>query len=189
MEMNKMKKTIGALIFILLLSAYLAAEDRFMISLTGSALFPADSGYKDTYGKYVFIPELKACAWIVKGLYLWAGYGYLSKNGQTPILQLEASSRQHFISLGAGYGGKISARFGYQLELGVTDVSYTEESMGEKVTGSTVGFRINGGLNYKVGKHFLLLAELGYIRATDTFEDNSFTLGGFKAGVGIGIRF
>ena len=84
------------------------AGEALPVRVSGNVLLPADSGYKDIYGQSAFLPEIKAGMSLSGPFYLWAGYGPVSKKGETLVLKAEAKSTQHFISAGAGYRGTLS---------------------------------------------------------------------------------
>ena len=184
-----MKKTLSLLFLLVLVSGGLKAGQKFTATFTGSVLFPGDSGYKDVYGKTGFLPEFKAGYALSESLYLWAGYGFLYKKGQTPVLKLEAKSSQHFLSLGAGYRGTLSASLGFEADLGLVLVAYKEEAMGTSASGTAFGFRADAGLTYALFGPVFALAEVGYLYASDKIEGETITPGGFKAGLGLGVKF
>lgn len=186
-----MKK--GILISFLVLSFIvpISAAGGFSVSFTGNYLTPADEGYKDVYGSGKFFPELKLGYKVFNGIYLWTGFGLLSATGETLELKLEAKSNQNFMSFGVGYNKDFSPKFGSKIEVGAVYISYKEESMETEVTGSAFGFRIDAGFVYNITRTFFTEVVGGYISAGDKVEeyDADLKLGGFKAGVGIGVRF
>ncbi len=165
------------------------AGERLMISASGNYLLPSDKNFKDIYGKGLFYPELKAGFKVFKGLYLWAGYGFFSANGTTPVLKLEAKSSQKFLSGGAGYLINITKKFDFKIEMGLFYASYREESMGEEVSNSAIGYRIDGGVIFNLGRIFFVEISLGNLRASDTIDDIPVKLGGFRTGIGLGLKF
>jgi opacity protein-like surface antigen len=183
-------KKILALLFVLgVVAGGLKAGEKFSATLLGSLLIPADSGYKDVYGKSGFYPELKAGYALSDRFYLWAAYGFLGKKGETPVLKLEAKSNQHFLSLGAGYRGMLSGNLGYEAALGLMMVSYKEEAMETSASGTAFGFRADAGLTYALSGPVFAVAELGYLYASDKVEGETVKPGGFKAGLGLGLKF
>jgi hypothetical protein len=184
-----MKKTlrVSLIIFVLCISVF--SGEKFMVSVAGNYLNPSDSGYKDVYGSSVLLPEIKAGYKLYKGFYIWAGYGFFSKEGTTTELKQEAKSTQHFLSFGIGYDGKISKKFGYKAELGLLNASYKEEAFGEKVTDNSIGFGIETGILYRIWSGIFIKISAGYLSASDTVEDVKIKLGGFKAGIGLEARF
>jgi len=184
-----MKKTFSLLFILIFISGALQAAQNFSAAIYGSILFPGDSGYKDVYGKSGFCPEIKVGYALSESLYLWAGYGFLYKKGETPVLKEEAKSRQHFLSLGAGYRGKLTAQLGYEADLGLMIVPYKEEAMGTSASGTAFGFRVDAGLTYVLTGPFFAAAKAGYLFASDKIEGETIKPGGFIAGLGLGVKF
>lgn len=183
-----MKKMIG-LLAAAAMAASLTAGDRFQASLAASALFPADSAYKEIYGSTVFMPELKLACSISKCLYAWAGYGRVSVKGETPVLKEPAESRQGFWAAGAGYRHPLSGGWSLFGELGLAGIAYREEALGGEVSGSALGVAVNAGVRRDLGARFFLLAQAGYVYGRKTIGDAPVKLGGAKAGLGAGVRF
>jgi hypothetical protein len=184
-----MRKFVFLTTVIFLLSGYAFSEAKFALSVAGNYLVPSDSGYKDVYGESVFYPELKVGFDLYKGIYIFAGYGFFTKKGRTVEFAHDAESTQNYLSFGLGYDGTISERFGYKAELGLLYASYKEESLGEGVSGSSVGFGIEVGALYRIHSGLSAKVFTGYLRAADRIADVEIELGGFKTGLGIEVRF
>jgi hypothetical protein len=187
-----MKKTIVLLMAALMtvvVPASLTAGDRFQVSLNANTLFPADSTYRETYHKMVFLPELKAAFAISENLCVWASYGRVSVAGKTPILKEQAESSQGFLAAGAGYCHLLSEGWSLFGELGLASIAYHEEALGKTISGSILGVAVNAGVRRNLGARFYLLAQVGYIYGKKTIEDVPVKLGGAKAGIGAGIHF
>jgi len=161
----------------------------FTVSLGAGIQSPADSGYRDVYGRSVFLPELKGGLSLSSSFYVWAGYGLITAKGETPELNAEARSSQNVLSLGGGYQGVLSDSLGFKAEIGLADVFYKEEAFDETISGSALGFTAGAGLTYALGKMFFLQAEAGYLLAQKTINDIEVKMGGLKAGLGAGLRF
>lgn len=186
----KMKKSVLILTMVLFMVVSIHAQKKFTVTLSGNYLAPSDGNYKEIYGEGKFFPEIKAGFKVFKDIYIWTGYGYLTAKGKTvSTLTMDAESSQHFISFGAGYIKKISKPVGIKIELGGFSVKYEENSMDNNVTGSVLGFRIEGGLVFNIGKTIFAELTLGYLNASDTVEDATIKFGGFKTGIGLGIKF
>ena len=184
-----MKKTFILLLGITTLWSGLSAGQKYHVSLAACLQQPADPGYQDIYGHSVFLPELKAGFAFSQRLYIWAGLGRLAAEGETAELGLVAKSTQSFLVVGAGHTGSISEKIGFKAELGLADVLYREEALGETVSGSALGVTVAGGLTYALGHRFFLLAEVGYLYAKKTIDGVAVKFGGLKAGLGAGLRF
>lgn len=184
-----MKKILSLLFVLSVMCGGLQAGEKFSAAIYGSLLVPGDAGYKDVYGKSMFLPEFRAGYALSDKFFVWAGYGFLYKKGETPVLKLEAKSSQHFISLGAGYYGQLSEKLGFEADLGLLMVSYREDAMGTSASGTAFGFRADAGLTYVITGPVFAVAEVGYLYAADKVEGETVKPGGFKAGLGLGIRF
>lgn len=188
-----MKKALSLLALVLLLAGGAAAQDggsRLSAALTGNILFPSDAGYRDTYGSARFIPEIRVAYSLGKGLFLYAAYGLLSASGTTPVLEAEASSTQHILSLGGGIRGPLTGKLSYKAGAGLFLGLYKEEAMDVEVTGSAIGLRLDGVVCYSLTDKIGLQAGLGYLIASDrTEEDVKIKLGGFRLGAGVGYKF
>ena len=184
-----MKRSFYGIVIAVFLLAGITLGENVFITGTSNYLIPADKDFKDIYGQGLFYPEIKAGVKVFEGFYIWAGYGFLLAKGTTNLLAEEAESNQSYISGGFGYEGRISDRVRYKVETGTFYVNYREEAMGLKVSGSTIGYRIDGGLDIDVLKNVFLEIGGGYLAASDSIEGISIKLGGFKAGVGFGVRF
>lgn len=185
---------ITTLMLMIFFSLALNAQGTISLSAHGNFLIPASAEFKDIYGSGQFMPELKVGIKISKGLYVWGGVGLLSASGTTPVLEEEAQSDQLYLSFGAGYEFPLSPKISMKLSAGACSVNYKEESMGIKIDESALGFHIEDELIIKFGKSLFLSISAGYIRAVDQLEATEFmevtkiTLGGFKAGLGLGVR-
>lgn len=165
------------------------AGDRFMVSASANYMVPGDEDFKNFYGKGQFYPELKAGFKVSGRFYLWAGYGWFSAKETTPVLNLEAKANQQFLSAGVGYLFKISSKLDYKVEAGLFRVSYKEEALGDEVSDSAVGLRLNNGVTFYMNQGLFVEISLAFLTASDTIEDRSIKLGGFKTGIGLGVTF
>jgi hypothetical protein len=188
-----MRKTIALIALAAALTGFAAAQDqasKLSLVVTGNILFPTDSGYKDTYGSARFYPEIRLAYALGKGFFLYAGYGLLSASGTTPGLAVDATSTQHLLSLGGGYGGPLSGKLSYRVGLGLFLDAYKEEAFGAQVSGSGIGFRADAGLCYLLTEKLSAQLGLGFLSGSDTTEDDiSVKLGGFRLGAGLGYKF
>lgn len=189
-----MKRKLFLVFIIFSLSITGFTNPRFSISVMGNYLSSADEGFQDFYGKSHFYPEVKLGIKIFKGFYLWGGFGSFTATGETePLLQEETKWTQRFISYGGGYKAKLSSAIAANLRLGILLTKYKEEALELVVDKSDSGFIVSGGLIFHIGTIFFTELEIGYLSVSDEiiYDDivNSIDLGGFKAGIGIGVRF
>jgi len=183
-----MRKIKTIFVLILVTSIWLLPAGQFMVNVSANVLKPNDENYRDVYGDSLFYPELKLGYKVMKDFYLWGGFGYLSADGTTPVLNEDATSTQTILSLGIGYNGKLGKSLDYMLELGACSFSYKEESMDMEISDSAIGFRVDGTLAYCLGKGFYAGLVLGYMTASDTVEGFDIKLGGLKGGIVLGIK-
>jgi len=177
----------SSMIFVLYGSAL--SGEKFMVSASGNYLNPSDSGYQDVYGSSLYYPEFLAGYKLYKGFFIWAGYGFFSKKGTTTELGQETESTQNFLSFGIGYNGKFSERAEYKVKLGMFHAGYKEEAMGEEVTGSAIGYLVEAGILYRMWSSLFIKMTTGYFSAKEKVEEFAIELGGFKAGIGVEMRF
>lgn len=200
----KMKKTAVitavALIFVYLFTINGFAGDvnetgkkmRLRLVVSGNYLAPGDPNFKEFYSSGVVFPEVRAGYLISESIYIWAGYGMFTANGQSAELKIDLKSTQGFFSGGIGYTFGNSSKWRFIGELGLFSASYKEE-LGDGIDifdGSAIGFTIKNGLVYRLSQRFFLEFTLGYNTATDRIDDETdFKQGGFRTGIGIGVRF
>jgi hypothetical protein len=101
---------------------------------------------------------------------------------------LPAKSTQTFLWAGLGYVGEVNRSILFKVEAGPARIGYKEEALDLDVSGSAIGFRGGFGLIF-LGQTVFTALDLGYIGASDTFEDVRIKLGGFKATLSVGARF
>ncbi len=182
-----MKRIVILIALGLFLAAAAPAADRLMVAAGLNYMQPSDSGYRAIYGDHVFYPEAWAGVRVFRGLHVFAGCGWLTKNGLTPDLELEAKSTQRFFWAGLGYVGRVADMVQFKFEAGAAGIGYREEAMGLIVSGSRLGIRAGAGLLFLSRTLFTGL-DLGYLGASATVEDVPIKLGGFKASVCVGVR-
>jgi len=163
------------------------AADRLMVAAGLNYMQPSDSGYRAIYGDHVFYPEAWAGVRVFRGLHVFAGCGWLTKNGLTPDLELEAKSTQRYFWAGLGYVGRVADMVRFKFEAEAASIGYREEAMGLIVSGSRLGIRAGAGLLFLSRTLFTGL-DLGYLGASAAVEDVPIKLGGFKASVCVGVR-
>ena len=182
-----MKKALFILCVMAILCGMVHSEGKMLITATGNLLMPADGNYRDLYGDSVFFPEFKLGYRLFNNGYIWLGFGFFSRSAETAILKLPADSKQTLFSFGGGYTFNISEKVGFNGELGLASISYKEEALDLEMSGSAIGFVVNGSVFFKVTEKIFLQAVLGYAYASDEIDDAKIKLGGFKSGIGVGI--
>jgi hypothetical protein len=182
-----MKKSAALIILSLLAAGTAAASDRLLVAAGVSYLLPADSGFKDVYGSRVFYPEAWAGVRVFRGVHVLGGFGWFTKKGTTPELELPAKSTQRLLWAGLGYVGEVNRSILFKVEAGPARIGYKEEALDLSVSGSALGFRAGFGLIF-LGEAVFTALDIGYIGASDTVGDVPIKLGGFKATLSVGVR-
>jgi hypothetical protein len=162
--------------------------EGFSLAPTISYLGKNDAGFKEIYGSGGIQPGLRAEAVVWKGLSVYAAYGYFSKKGTTPVLEEEARTTQHSFSLGAAWRKTLSEKAAWGIYAGLLHIRYQEEALGDKIKDSAMGIELGALLDYNITEKIFLFPFLSYLKADDTIEETKIKLGGFKAGIGLGIR-
>jgi len=184
-----MKKATLIIAVIMILSVLTYADSRFMVSVSGNLLMPSDEDFKVIYSSSVIYPEVKAGLKIYDNLYAWSAYGFFKKDGVTPVLDIEVTSTQNFLSFGAGYLVKLTEKLSLDIAAGLASISYKEEAMGIEISGSKMGFQADAGICLTLWEGFFTILHAGYIGAKDTVNSLEVNLGGIQFGIGIGIFF
>jgi hypothetical protein len=162
--------------------------DTVMFSLSGGYMFPADTGYREVYGRNIIAPEVKLGFRIFSDLYIYGSFMTLSKKGFTPQLQEPASSSQQFFGGGLAYFPYLSQHWKAFIGAGVVNVSYKEEAMEVTVSGNKLGFSFEAGI-YLKEKFVFTGINAGYCFAKDTYEGVDFKMGGTRASLVLGFVF
>lgn len=184
----KNNKIIISLVLSMVLSGFVYGEGY--LSLSANALFSSDSGYKDVYGSTIIYPEIEAGYKTYKDMFIFGGFGFFSKEGKTTgELQINTKSTQNILSFGVGYDFNLNEKIDILIRAGIARIGYKEEAMEQEVKGNKIGILLGSDLVYKFGKRFFTKATIGYMSAKDTIEGVDIKLGGFKVGIGVGLRF
>ncbi|MCP4152216.1 MAG: hypothetical protein GY757_31040 [bacterium] len=207
-----MKKTLIFISIILLFSGFISAKKNFMLTVSGNYISFTDSTYKDNYGDKKYFPEGKLSIKLKGNIYLWGSYGYYSssynwsewsnKGVVDSDLSGDSTSEKTIICGGVGFWAGYIARhdFSLKLEAGVCSISNKLDATvsrksddvmvrEDKATESGLGFRINLGGTYGFSETFFAETTIGVLYAADKIDGERVKLGGFRASVGLGIRF
>lgn len=192
--MHKIFKRVLLLILIFGLS-FTAYSQSIFVEADANFLFPADVNFKDGYKSTVFMPFFKGGFKFTKNIYIFAGYGFFSLDGELVKVKSKTESNQNNLIFGAGYEGDLSEQFHYRLELGGSVLSYEEKAFTLKraIDGSKFALYFGGGFVYDFSKNFYACFNLSYSQAKENYSDDyadvSFKLGGMNTGIGLGLRF
>lgn len=183
------------IVFFIFFSALLFGKDKFFVSAGAAAVFPADSRFKDFYGRVQVSPELKAGYNFIENFYVWLGYSFFSASYTIPVLLDEADAGQHFLALGAGWETRRGRRLQSDFFVALILAGFREQAMGETVSDSAVGFELGTGLRYFIKKKVFVGASFSYSEArislseTDSSLGGRRLLGGMRLIANLGIRF
>lgn len=185
-------KQLGILIFslILLLGTTTAFSSSRVYIGGGAGYFsPSDENYKATYGSSAILPEVEAGIRLFWNVHLIGGYSFLSKKGEVPELGIESKSKQQYLRFGAGVVMPVAKSVSFLLAGGGASISYTEEVLDIKVSGSKIGFFGEAGLNINPISMLYIGFRARYLQAKDVYEDTEFKLGGMNVTGCIGVTF
>jgi hypothetical protein len=162
----------------------------FSIKLNFNYMQPRDVEFRDIYGSWFGFPEVRIGYRMTQKLVFWFRYGELTGDAYLPVLEEDAESSQTYISFGLGYRSRIKGKFSYTLELGLLNSRYLERAMGEEITDSALGFRLDGGFRFDFSKLFFADLTVSFLYATSSvLGDESVGIGGLGAGFGFGVKF
>lgn len=161
---------------------------KFYIKLNLGYLQAADESYRGLYGNGTMFPQVRAGYRMARYFYVWAGYGRVSGQGTIEEVDAEASSSQSFFLVGFNYNRNISQKLGLKLEVSAVSVNYKEEALEMEVKNSTKGFNVETGLVFNFSRRLFSELSAGYLYASDVISDKKIKLGGFMAGLGLGLK-
>jgi tetratricopeptide (TPR) repeat protein len=166
-----------------------AASSRFFVNVNVGYLMSIDEDFKTVYGNGSVFPQVKAGFRIARNFYIWGGYGTVSATGTVPEVNSDAKTSQNFLSVGLKYSRDFSGKLGFKLEAAAVNISYTEEALELEIKDSAKGFGVELGLLFNMKKRLYTEVSAGFISATDLVLNKKIKLGGFKTGLGVGVRF
>lgn len=153
----------------------LIAENSTVGSLTG-----------DIYG------ELQAAFRLSSRIYLWGAFGAnratFSLNDGTP----EMKSWKTIMSGGLGLvviGYEKPNQVVVKVQGGVAYARFSDKSGDWDIDLTKTGYRAEVLVDYISSPHLFYQATIGFVDAPSEFMQKTFRLGGFKIGVGAGLRF
>lgn len=160
---------------------------KFYLKVNYNYMMAADEGYSDLYGSSSMVPYFKAGFRMARYFYVWAGVGAMSASGVIEEVDAEAKTSQRYLLVGLNYQRNLTKRLGFKLEGSAVSVSYKEEALGLEIKNSALGFNFEGGLVLNLSKRFFTEFSAGYLFATDVVLEGKIRIGGFAAGLGMGM--
>lgn len=164
-------------------------RSRFFILVDAGYMLSFDSNYKKIYGSGNIFPRMKVGYRVARNFYMWTGYSVLKGKGTIPEIESEANCAQNFVALGFKYCRYFSKKLGYKLEASAVRISYSEKALDTEVKESAAGFGLEVGLTYPLGKRLFSEFSTGILYASDMVLSKKVLLGGFSAGLGLGMKF
>jgi|GEM_PF-2638205 len=162
---------------------------RFLFQLDGSVFFAADRRFNDVYSARGIHPGIKFSCAVTPSIVVSLGYDYLFHRGETVVTGADTESTQHTLRLAGGIGYSLTPIISCRLEGGIFHGWYREEVLEELLSGSGLGFLLEGSLVVRLPRGLRGLVILGYRYGKDHYQGQEIVLGGFRAGVGAGIVF
>ena len=166
-----------------------AVGGRFFVNVNVGYLMSIDEDFKTVYGTGSVFPQVKAGFRIARNFYIWGGYGTASANGTVPEVNADAKTSQNFLSVGFKYSRDLPGKLGYKLEAAAVNISYREETLELEIKDSAKGFGVELGLLFNMKQRLYTEVSAGYIYGTDLVLNKKIKLGGFKTGLGVGVKF
>jgi hypothetical protein len=182
-------KSILILSFLFVLALNLPAKDSGYLILRGTFFLPGDSNFQDVYGSSAIMPGIGFGVKVMHNVFFFADVDYLAKTGiMVGELKDSAKTSQIFVIGGLEMRLKLTAKHEATFRAGAAYINFEEKAFSETGKGSSIGFLLGAGLNWKM-KLFFLALDIDYLRATGTPFNEKIILGGMKAAVGIGRFF
>jgi opacity protein-like surface antigen len=161
-------------------SGYRAIQDRIFREAYGE-------GGVFFKGEFTFLLPID-----IESFDIWASFDYFKKTGKTTITEEDLKLRITTFSLAMRYLKKLS-KFTPFAGAGIDYITYKEilpeEFIVASVSGSDIGFHVQGGAYFDVLPSLSLKAHLRYIWSKTTEDDVAVNLGGVEYGLGIVYRF
>jgi hypothetical protein len=186
-------KRSAVILALLALSLPVLASGDLRLSLGAGYLSVEDHAFQSIYGKHAVMPELVLSRTLVRELRLRLGVAMFSRNGTVPPFDDAVSARQILIGLAPEWEHPFTRRISLTLHAGGLLALYRESAFNEISNHRAFGFDAGAGICISLGGRLLGCLSAGYSRARDTLypgteEEAGVTLGGFRAGFGLGLR-
>lgn len=185
-------KRIAIVFFLAASSGLFAAANHsgWQARLDVGGLFPADRGYRATYGEIALQPRLELTYGFSPRLGVWAGFSMLRCRGAGSLTGIPAKSSQQHVACGLSYSLPSSGPISLRLAAGPMLSFYSEEAGIWKASGSLVGIDASAAVDWRLSKVMSVEGRLGYQGSSGRSDfGGTFTLGGIWLGAGIVYRF
>ena len=156
------------------------------IEAKGSYFYPMERAFQDIYGGgLMYGGEVSVGIW--KGLEVWAGGSYFTRDGQLTFTGEDTTLQ--IIPIGGGLKYKITQGLvSVYIGAGANYFDFRESNVIGDVQKGGVGAIAKLGVQFEPVKMFVidLFAEYTYCRMTPA--DFDIDIGGIKAGIGLGLK-
>ena len=189
----------------------LKRKSLFLI-LRGNLLSMADDSFADDYGKERIVPEAKVALRVRGNIYIWGGFFWLSGSDEwnewtqkslvEPDIRWTRTLTKTNYALGLGYFAGLTdpGQIGIRLEVGFCSQSQNETSQeylltsgteGERIeiTDSAIGGLVDLGAMYSLKRWLFAELSAAFVYLPKKVDEETVNWGGFKIGVGLGLRF
>lgn len=161
--------------------------DSFSISGTAHYFQPSDEFFKNIYGnEIIFGGEIGIKLW--KWVSIWAAADFYSKKGKTTFTEEATEIQITPIFGGLMFQFRLSG-FRPYMAFGVGYFQYKETNPIGKVEKQDMGYIVQAGFRLKAIGPLLLDMKASYSVCKVKPADIKADLGGFRAGVGLGLEF
>ena len=148
-----------------------------------------DSIYRDTYGSGNLMYGVFLSYDLMRNFELRGEVGYLKDKGEMTLTKEEITFSILPVVLGVRIKIIETKNLSPYLGAGVDFYSYKERARIGDTSDSTIGFHVEGGSYISLGRRFTIDLNLRYVKADAKPYDETFKLGGWRAGVGVGYSF
>lgn len=165
-----------------------AVAGDFMVEVRGQYFSPTEQAFKDIYGPgMMFGGKVSVSVW--KGLAVWAGADYFSKKGELTFTKEETELEIIPLGIGLQYSHPFSNALHIYGGGGLQYYSYSEKNPIGDVSENGFGFLAEAGSVIMIAGNLFLDIFITYSSCNIEPADFRINIGGFCAGVGLGIRF
>ena len=148
-----------------------------------------DSIYRDTYGSGNLMYGVFLSFDLIRNFELRGEVGYLKDKGEMTLTKEEIEFSIIPVVLGVRIKIIEIKSFSPYLGAGVDFCSYKERVRIGDTSNSTIGYHVEGGSYISLGRRFTFDFNMRYVKADAKPYDETFKLGGWKTGVGVGYSF
>lgn len=185
----RLKKAILGLGIFFLFSVFCCASFSLIFHMD---YMVKDREFSKIYGDGGLLPSVEVkLPTFLRSFHLYGQLGYFRKEGtiKTEEFEAPASFNQNFLSAGLEWSIRFG-RTGIFSKGGLVFIRYQESALGVKDSDASWGFELGAGLSWDIFKNLFIVLEADYVHARERSERYDVVVkpGGFKAGLGIGLK-